>query len=259
MPLDLAAYAGLYRGLGETGFEIIDEVPTSGLEALAQPIAASDSLVATLYPYQQLGLSWLASHSKASLGGILADEMGLGKTPQAIGLLLHERDSGRHPNLVVMPLTLLENWARELRKFAPAIQFYRHRGPSRLRRPGPLAEIDVVLTTYDMVVSDIGLLGEVKWNVVIADEAQAFKNPDTRRAAAVGALRARFVVALTGTPLENRSLDLWSIASVVEPGFLGNRETFEAVLENEPRRCTSLPGHSCFGALSERWQAICLT
>jgi SNF2 family DNA or RNA helicase len=240
-PIDLGVYAGMYRGLGEGPFTIVDTISESDVESLLEPLPAPKALSTHLYPYQQLGLSWLGSHSAASLGGILADEMGLGKTPQAIALLAIEVEADRGPNLVVMPLTLLENWARELRKFAPAITFYRHRGPSRARRPGAIRDVDVVLTTYDMVVADVGLFDQISWNIVISDEAQSFKNPETQRAAAIRRLNSRVHIALTGTPLENRSLDLWSIASIVEPGFLGDRDRFEAVLENDPdllRRAT---------------------
>ena len=232
----LESYIGLYRGLAPP-FEVDDDLSEDDLLLLgpaSRPQA--DALQARLYPYQQVGLEWLTARSDVGVGGILADEMGLGKTVQVLAAVIHESAMQRRPSLVVMPLTLLENWRRELHKFAPSLRFYSHIGPKRVRRPAAIEEarVDVVLTTYDAVVSDIGMLSMVTWDLVIADEAQAFKNPNTLRAHALSRLRRRAMFVMTGTPLENRTLDLWSVATLAVPGYLGPRDHFEAVLGDNP-------------------------
>jgi SNF2 family DNA or RNA helicase len=233
-PLTLAAYVALYRGL-ENPFEFVDQLADADVASLIGELEIDTTdLTATLYEYQQSGLAWLRAHSDAAIGGILADEMGLGKTLQALGLLVHEARGQRRPSLVVMPLTLLENWRRELLKFAPKLTFYRHIGPQRTRRPSAIRDVDLVLTTYETVVSDVGLLSMVDWNLLITDEAQAYTNPETQRGRALARIPRRVAFAITGTPLENRSLDLWAIAAIAEPGFLGTREHFQSVLEENP-------------------------
>lgn len=233
-PVTLAPYVALYRGL-ESPFDLVDLLTDGDVASLVGRLETDAlGLTATLYGYQESGLAWLRAHSDIGIGGILADEMGLGKTLQALGLLVHESRSKRRPSLVVMPLTLLENWRRELLKFAPGLTFYRHIGPQRTRRPAAIREVDMVLTTYETVVSDVGLLSMVDWNLMITDEAQAYKNPETQRAQALGRIPRRASFAMTGTPLENRSLDLWSVAEIAEPGFLGTRDHFESILEDNP-------------------------
>lgn len=231
--LQLADVAALYRG-ADPAFEICDELEDADFDQILPGSIESDLSPVRLYPYQLNGVRWLVAHSEAGLGGILADEMGLGKTAQTIALLEHERRAGRGPNLVIAPLTLVENWARELRTFGPEIRFYRHIGRDRVRRPTALREVDTVITTYDLATLDRGLLTQVRWNVVATDEAQAYKNPDTQRAGAIRGLPRRVTIALTGTPLENRSLDLWSIADTAESGFLGSRSVFEQIYESDP-------------------------
>lgn len=230
----LEAYLDLYRGLA-TPFDVVDRLDDADLVTL---VAAGEpriyELRADLYPYQRTGIQWLTAHADVGVGGILADEMGLGKTLQALGLLLHEVANSRRPSIVVMPLTLIENWRRELLKFAPTLRFYRHIGQERARSPGAIRDVDVVLTSYETVVSDVGLLSMVAWDLLITDEAQAFKNPETLRARTLAKLRRRAAFAMTGTPLENRALDLWSIGAIAEPGFLGTRHHFEEVLAASP-------------------------
>lgn len=234
-PVGLAEYVNLYRGL-RPAFDIVDQLSDRDVaELVGPPASTAHGLVATLYEYQRTGLAWLRAHAEVGIGGILADEMGLGKTLQALGLLVHESRSSRRPSLVVMPLTLLANWRREMLKFAPSLTFYRHIGAKRVRRPTGFGDVDVVMTTYETVISDIGLLSMIDWNLLLTDEAQAYKNPETQRARALGKLKRRIAIAITGTPLENRTLDLWSIASVAEPGFLGDRRHFESVLEGNPQ------------------------
>src|SRR5207302_3865039 len=124
----------------------------------------------------------LASRVAAGLGAILGDEMGLGKTLQAIALIAHRAEAGKGPALVVVPLTLLETWRRQIRRFAPDLRVYRHIGEGRVRRPAAIHDVDVVLTTLETAVNDAPVLSSVGWDVLVVDEAQSIKNPDTERA-----------------------------------------------------------------------------
>ncbi|UPU35266.1 DEAD/DEAH box helicase [Geomonas paludis] len=185
-------------------------------------------LDAHLYPYQVQGASWLQQISIEGLGCILGDEMGLGKTLQVIALLASEKAAGRGPNLVVCPATLLENWRREVFRFAPGLDVLLHQGSSRTGLTEILTAADVVVTSYDTCVRDYLFFGSVSWNCVVLDEAQAIKNPEAQRTAAVKSVPRRVAVAVTGTPIENRLEDLWSIVDFVLPGLLGNRSEFVA-------------------------------
>jgi SNF2 family DNA or RNA helicase len=161
--------------------------------------------------------------------------MGLGKTLQIIALVSQRRmrDAGR-PSLVIVPATLIENWGRELAKFAPTLRVYRHVGGARTRRPSEIAKADVVLTTYETAVIDQPVLEQVRWDILVADEAQAIKNPETQRSIALRSLPREGAFAVTGTPLENRTLDTWSLADFALPGYLGSRSEFASALESEP-------------------------
>ena len=234
-PLSAAAYLELYRGLNSP-FELIDELPAHVVERLAGGKADTSGITAQLYPYQVDGLLWLSARANAALGGILADEMGLGKTLQVIALLVQRQASAgiRRPHLVIVPTTLMENWTRELARFAPTVHVYRHVGGARTRRPSELAKGEVVLTTYDTAVIDLPILEAVAWDVVVVDEAQAIKNPDTQRWKAFREIPRTSAFAVTGTPLENRTLDTWSLSEFALPGYLGTRGSFGLTLEAEP-------------------------
>ncbi len=195
----------------------------------------------TLRPYQETGLKWLWFLSNLGLGGCLADDMGLGKTIQVLALLLalKERDKGKKragkPSLLVLPASLLANWKAEMRRFAPDLRgLFLHRSEMEKKaldavekNPGrALAGKDVVLTTYGMLVRQ-AWLAEVKWRLVVLDEAQAIKNPSTRQARAAKKLQAEARIALTGTPVENRLGDLWSLFDFLCPGLLGSAQKFK--------------------------------
>ena len=198
-------------------------------------------IVGTLHPYQIDGWQWLSLIYREGLGGILADEMGLGKTLQIIAMLSTAgMASSKSPSLVVVTGTLLENWRRELEKFAPNISALVHHGAERTGFPSELRAVDLVITSYDTVVRDIALLRQIDWNIVVLDEAQAIKNPETRRATALKRLPRRIGVAVTGTPVENRLMDLWSIVDFVLPGFLGTRQWFERAYANDPNGAAAL-------------------
>ncbi|MGY9073033.1 MAG: DEAD/DEAH box helicase [Acidimicrobiales bacterium] len=179
-----------------------------------------DGFEAELRPYQRRGLAWMADLCDVGLGGCLADDMGLGKTIQL--LALHVRNQGK--TLIVCPTSLLTNWEREAKKFAPGVRVVRYHGPNR--RLPELAPGDLVITSYGVVRSDAEALGKLGWDLVVADEAQYAKNPKSRTAKALRQIPSRSRMALTGTPVENRLLELWSILDWAVPGLLGGMEAF---------------------------------
>lgn len=227
------AYIGLYAAEGPP-FALDDQVDDESVIQLTAGEAVDLGLKATLYEYQEVGVGWLRARADHGIGGILGDEMGLGKTLQLIGLLADRLQQGQGPSLVVVPLTLMENWRREFAKFAPGIGVYRHQGADRSRRPVVLAQQQVVLTTYDVAVLDEPVLSLVSWDTVVLDEAQAIKNPETQRAKAVKGLQRSCGFVSTGTPLENRTQDVWSLADFAVPGYLGSRADFATRLEEDP-------------------------
>ncbi|MEQ1565364.1 MAG: DEAD/DEAH box helicase [Myxococcota bacterium] len=205
---------------------VADERLTTLFDALREPpeLPPPDGLVATLRPYQGRGYAWLAALGALGLGALLADDMGLGKTVQLVTYLLARRDAER-PSLVVCPTSVLGNWQRELARFAPELKVVRWHGLEREERS--LDGANVVLTTYGLMVRDAARLSNLTWDVVALDEAQNVKNPDSRRARAARQLSARHRVALTGTPVENRLDELWSVMEFLVPGLLGPRATFQ--------------------------------
>jgi superfamily II DNA or RNA helicase len=200
--------------------DLIDRLAGVGRVAVEPPAG----LRATLRPYQRRGLSWLAQMCELGLGGCLADDMGLGKTVQVIALHLHRRPLKAGPTLVVCPTSLLGNWQRELARFAPDVPVRRYHGGGRHLED--LAADEVVLVTYGVVRRDRAVLAEVGWGLMVADEAQHAKNPLSRIARELRAIPAPAKVALTGTPVENRLTELWSILDWTTPGLLGPLERF---------------------------------
>jgi hypothetical protein len=210
---------------------IVAEGPIADLAERVANIAASPAqlgpppgLVATLRPYQQRGVAWLAAMCDIGFGGCLADDMGLGKTIQVIALHLHRRAADAGPSLVVCPASLLGTWEREVFRFAPEIPVRRYHGGGRHLRG--VARDEIVLVTYGVVLRDSAELAGVGWGLVVADEAQHAKNPFSRTARELRALPAPARIALTGTPVENRLSELWSILDWTTPGLLGHLETF---------------------------------
>ena len=215
----------------------------AGLRDPARLAAADpgDRLKATLRPYQQTGLNWLWFLSELGLGACLADDMGLGKTIQVIALLLVQRAGKKKhfPSLLVLPASLLSNWKSELDSFAPSLRaIILH--PSELERTeldriskdplNTLAPFDAVLTTYGMLQRQEWLQKQ-SWNLIVLDEAQSIKNPGTRQSKAVKSLQGRARLALTGTPVENRLGDLWSLFDFLCPGLLGSASRFKSFIK----------------------------
>ncbi len=174
---------------------------------------------ARLRPYQARGVGWLQTLADLGLGGILADDMGLGKTLQTIALLADR--PGDRPHLVVCPVSVVGNWERELARFAPDLEVVRHHGPERPTQLDGFPPGAVVVTSYGLLRLDAQLLTDVVWDVVAFDEAQQVKNRLTQAAKVARRLRATVRIALTGTPVENRLAELWSILDLTTPGLLG--------------------------------------
>jgi len=191
-----------------------------------------EGLIATLRPYQRRGLAWLCEMAHLGLGGVLADDMGLGKTIQVLALHLHRsRDPElRKPTLVVCPASLLGNWERETARFTPEIKSHRYHGASRSLEG--LANTDIVVTTYGVVARDAAVLDSISWGLVVADEAQAIKNPKSSRARSIRLIGKGSRIALTGTPVENRLTDLWAILDWTTPGLLGRLSRFRREIVN---------------------------
>jgi len=237
-----ALTAGMGLGLEGTGAGGPDEeVPLVGVDAdgwlgdllsgqadrRLRPMPTPAGFSGELRPYQQRGLSWLSFLGELGLGGILADDMGLGKTIQLLSLVAAQ--PGSRPTLLVCPMSLVGNWQREAARFTPDLRVHVHHGADRLDGESlaeALAGADLVITTYGVATRDQAALGQVSWARVVCDEAQNIKNHATKQARAVRALPAEARIALTGTPVENRLSELWSIMDFTNPGLLGPAERF---------------------------------
>jgi SNF2 family DNA or RNA helicase len=197
-------------------------------------------LQAELRPYQYEGYAWLTFLRQFGLGGCLADDMGLGKTVQYIAYLLHLKEqaytqeadapSQAAPSLIVCPTSVLGNWQKELSRFGPALNIMLHYGNKRLEADvfyEAARKADVVLTSYTIAALDQELLKELEWSAICLDEAQNIKNAGTKQSIAVRSLPARHRIALTGTPIENRLSELWSIYDFITPGYLGSQHAFQ--------------------------------
>lgn len=240
---DVLAHTGLQPGPAEASGDV--EVVADGwlgallAGAVGEPgpdragltrVEPPAGLGVRLRPYQEHGLAWLALLDRLGVGAVLADDMGLGKTIQVLALeLLARAGARREPTLVVCPTSVLGNWRREAEQVAPGLTVHTHHASGD---GSPLAEAagrhDLVLTTYTQLARDVETFRQVGWDRLVLDEAQQIKNAATAQARAVRRLTARHRVALTGTPVENRLGDLWSIMRAVNPGLLGSASSFHA-------------------------------
>ncbi len=186
------------------------------------------SIKANLRPYQFTGFRWLAGNSKLGLGSLIADDMGLGKTVQVITVLQHFKDTKKINNsnkaLVVAPTSLLSNWKKEVEKFAPGLKVEIYHGTQRKL---PEHAYDVLLTSYGLIRNDHNILSKVKYYAMIIDESQAIKNPAAEQTKAIKKIKASVKIAMSGTPVENKLLDYWSVFDFINKGYLGNRKAFE--------------------------------
>ncbi len=182
------------------------------------------ALSGTLRPYQEIGFRWLYTNVNKGFGCCIADDMGLGKTIQVISLILKlkEEEKLKKPVVVICPTTLLGNWEREFENFAPNLDVYTYHGFNRAFT----VECDVILTTYAILRIDIEEFKKHNWNLVIIDEAQNIKNPNTSQTQAVKSIKADMKIAMTGTPVENRLSELWSIFDFINKGYLGSINDF---------------------------------
>jgi len=195
-----------------------------------EEVAAPERLQGTLRSYQEQGLAWLNFLDDMGFGGCLADDMGLGKSIQIIAFLLHLREKqGKRTHLLIVPTTLMFHWQQEVAKFAPTLSVRSHHAGGRSKDLSAFDEVDIVLTTYGTMVSDIKLLKEKKFDYVFLDESQYIKNPESQRYKAARLLVARNRMVISGTPLENNVFDLFGQLSFINPGILGNKKYFKDV------------------------------
>ncbi|WP_225412241.1 DEAD/DEAH box helicase [Stigmatella hybrida] len=222
--LDLLADLGEFTEVEAKARQAMMELrDTAGVPKVALP----EGLTATLRHYQESGLSWLWFLHRHGLSGILADDMGLGKTVQSLSLLQKvANEEGRKPSLVVAPTSVLANWEREAERFTPNLKVMVWHGQDRKERAEDLKDMDLVLTSYALVRRDLDQLSQVGFRYVILDEAQNIKNADSATAQSCKTLPSDSRLALTGTPLENRLSELWSLFDFLMPGFLGSAEGF---------------------------------
>jgi SNF2 family DNA or RNA helicase len=210
----------------------------SRLEAVDDP----PGLGATLRDYQRRGVAWIQYLEHLDLNGCLADDMGLGKTIQVIARLLTERAGGEEvdPTLLVAPTSVLGNWRQEIERFAPHLRALLHHGGQRHKDQAAFQEqagsADLVIVSYNLLLRDAPLFGARSWRRVVLDEAQNIKNPEAKQTKAILKLDAKHRLTLTGTPVENRLLDLWSIFNFLNPGYLGKQAQFRRVYETPIQR-----------------------
>lgn len=246
----VGASAALAAALGGTvsidggadagGYDIEVEGPLAtlgerlrGLDML-RSVEPGEGFHAELRPYQKRGLAWLAEMDELGLGGVLADDMGLGKTVQVLALHHHRQATRSAPTLVICPTSVVGNWERETRRFLPGTPVLRYHGTSRHLADVPSDAI--VLTSYGIARRDASDLTNVPWGLMIADEAQAIKNPRSRTARSLRQISAETRFALTGTPIQNQLTDLWAILDWSTPGLLGPLERFRRDLANPIER-----------------------
>jgi SNF2 family DNA or RNA helicase len=203
----------------------------SNNQAIA-PLPAPPNFRGQLRPYQERGLAWLTFLERWGLGACLADDMGLGKTIQFIAFLLHlkQEEVLEKPVLLVCPTSVLGNWEREVKKFAPTLKVVQYHGDKRPKGKAfteAVRKHDLVITSYSLIHRDLKSLQTVSWQVIALDEAQNIKNSEAKQSQAVRQLESLFRVALTGTPVENRLQELWSILDFLNPGYLGNKQFFQ--------------------------------
>jgi SNF2 family DNA or RNA helicase/uncharacterized Zn finger protein len=208
---------------------LLDEKAREMMRKITQveEVPLPTGLQASLRPYQKRGFEWLYKNASLGFGSVLADDMGLGKTLQVITLLLKFKQENKLKDkkaLIVLPTTLITNWEKEVKKFAPELQTFVYHGTNRKAN---FEEADIILTTYGVVRSDIATLQKIKWALLAIDEAQNIKNTDTEQTKAVKKLKSEHIVAMSGTPVENRLSEYWSIFDFANKGYLGALNGFK--------------------------------
>ena len=186
-----------------------------------------DTLTGELRPYQKIGYSWLIQNIRYHFGCILADDMGLGKTIQILAAILFYKERNKlenRPSLIIVPPTLISNWENEIKNITPELSYYIYHGSNRTY---PLEEYDIILTSYGVVRLDLDLFLDETWLLCVIDEAQNIKNPNTEQTKAIKSVNATTKIALTGTPIENKLMDYWSIFDFVHKGYLSTKDDFK--------------------------------
>lgn len=211
---------------------LVNALKAKGEGIVSAPLTLdSETFRTTLRDYQRRGVEWLRFLTDHGFGALLADDMGLGKTVQVLAYLVDLKARlGNSPRaLIVAPLTLVANWRHEIERFAPCLGLYVHVGEARATPFGfrrAMGACEVALTSYNLLVRDYEAFASVDWETIVLDEAQAVKNPDTQAAKAIRGLTPRRRIALTGTPIENSVADVWALEDFLNPGFLGDRQSF---------------------------------
>jgi non-specific serine/threonine protein kinase len=220
--------------------QALDGIKNPEVDKRAQEIL-DEKLQAKLRPYQQKGVFWLYQLNQLEHGGILADDMGLGKTMQVISLVLLKRYMSKTFSgcLLVVPASLIGNWKSEILRFAPSLKFWIAHPSGEGPRIPELETIDITITTYGLVAK-LDWIEERDWSLLIADEAQAIKNPASKQAKALKRIKSRHRIALTGTPVENHLTDLWSLFDFVSPGLLGSIKEFDTFVKRKKKTQDSI-------------------
>ncbi len=224
-----AAMTGEVRGLpfqADTALQrVLDDLTR------VEEVCVPGNLQATLRPYQERGFRWLWTNSQKGFGSCIADDMGLGKTIQIITLFLHAKSQGKQqvPSLVVCPTTLIGNWEKECARFAPSLKVSIYHGHERRL---DLKQADVVITSFGVFRRDLAKFASKAWAFLVVDEAQNIKNSETAQTKAIKSLKAQHVIAMTGTPVENRLTELWNLFDFINPGYLGTLSQFKTELAN---------------------------
>ena len=223
-------YLNLIKLLGDNANIHIDDFVNQNLassELLGVTKDEHNDLQATLYPYQETGFKWLKYVTSEDCGCVLGDEMGLGKTLQVISVLVDRKGKKDAPSLVVAPLSLLENWRREVNRFAPCLSVCVHHGNRRTGNYLDLLAYDLIITSYGATINDLSMFEMIEWDLLILDEAQNIKNPNASRTVSIKQIPHRASIAVTGTPFENHMTDIWSILDFSVPGLLGTLEDYK--------------------------------
>lgn len=221
--MDLISDQDIIKELDEKKKLLLNENPENHSD-----IAIPEEINAVLRPYQVAGFQWLAYLEKVKWGGLLADDMGLGKTVQTLTFLQYykSKNQGIHA-LVICPTSLLYNWENEIRKFAPQLSYLIHHGSSRTLKYTELSGYDIIISTYGTLRSDAELFAKNEVDYIVLDESQTIKNPNSKVAKAAQFIPARNRIALSGTPMQNNTFDLYSQMNFLNPGMLGNKEFFK--------------------------------
>lgn len=260
--------------LGEREGLSVDETFTRVREQLrafdgVKPMQPADDFAGTLRSYQQRGLGWLGFLRRFGMGGILADDMGLGKTVQVLAMLQgrklglaeytdavampNSENATNRPSIIVVPRSVIFNWADEARKFTSDLRVLAYTGPDREQSSEAINSYDLIVTSYGLMRRDIDFLSQIDFDYAVLDEAQAIKNPQSQSAKAARLLKARHKLALTGTPIENHLGDLWSIFEYLNPGMLGSNARFAELIRgaagNTGRRAGQPAANGAFVSL----------